>query len=123
MRIQSISNVTFGYSHYLKTQFKKGNLPTVTKGFYGEPIDKKCVTIEHLKLASSFKDKKQATTWNNIVLTSANMNQYRGNKPLSSVIDFCAMGEYLKQFEPYSWGKKYIQGIIKTVSELLEKGE
>lgn len=121
--INPVSSISFGYSHKLKTMFKKGQLPNVKHGFYGEPIDPKCVTIEHLKLASSFKDKSKATTWDNIVLTSANMNQYRGDKPLSEVIDFKAMGEYLEQFEAYSWGRKYIQGIIKRVSELLEKGE
>lgn len=114
---------TFGYSHPIKTMYKKGKLPTVTKGFYGEPIDPKVVTIEHLQLASSFKDKAKATTWDNVVLTSANMNQARGSKPLSDVINFQAMGEYLQQFEAYSWGRRYIEGIIKKVSELIAQGK
>lgn len=122
MLIQPISNAIFGYSHYLKTEFKKGNLPTVTKGFYGEPIDKDTVTIEHLQLASSFKDKRQATTWGNIVLTSANKNQARGCKPLSEVINYKAMGEYFEQFTKYSWGKQYITKCMKTITRLIEKG-
>jgi len=42
------SNVSFGYNSPLKTLFKKGKLPTVTKGFYGGTLTNKTVSLEHL---------------------------------------------------------------------------
>ena len=45
----SISPVSFGYSHKLKTLYKQGKLPSVVKGFYGGILTADTVTLEHLK--------------------------------------------------------------------------
>ena len=49
MRLEVCNCVSFGYSSPLKTLFKKGKLPSVTKGFYGGTLTKDTVSLEHLK--------------------------------------------------------------------------
>ena len=57
---------SFGYSSPLKTIWKKGGLPTVKKGFYGDTLTKKNVSLEHLKARS----KGGKTSLENLVLAS-----------------------------------------------------
>ena len=48
MQIQPISNITFGYSHPIKTAYKKGLLPTVTKDLFGNELNLKNISIDHI---------------------------------------------------------------------------
>ena len=48
------NSISFGranhhYQSALKTLFKEGKFPSVTRGFYGEIITPKNVSLEHLK--------------------------------------------------------------------------
>lgn len=126
--------VSFGYHHPLKTAWVKGKLPWLQYGFYGERLTKKNVSIEHLQPVADFKKvyspekaKRLATTWENVVLASNRINNLRGCEPLSSVIDYEAMGRYLQQFEGkyipgFGTGDKYIKGILDTVNTLIQSG-
>ncbi len=46
--IQPKPQPSFGYKHPLKTLYKKGQLP-IKRGFYGEIITPKTVSLKHLK--------------------------------------------------------------------------
>lgn len=114
---------SFGYSSRLKTLWRKGMLPTVKKGFYGDTLTQKNLSLEHLELHSE----GGKTTWDNLVLSSKDKNWKRGNEPLSWHINFKAMGEYLEQFKDVVVGdfigNAYVQGIIKKVNSLLAEGK
>ena len=111
--------ITFGYSHPLKTAWKRGQLPQVKYGFYGDLLTKKNVSLEHLKCIS----KGGKTELNNLVLASDKMNNLRGDKPLSEYLNIKAMAKYLEQFTNIKTrgfdGNKYIAMILKTVGELI----
>ena len=125
--------VSFGYHHPLKTAWVKGKLPWLQYGFYGERLTKKNVSIEHLQPVADFKKvyspekaKRLATTWENVVLASNRINNLRGCEPLSSVIDYEAMGKYLQQFEGkyiegFGTGEQYIKGILDTINRLIQQ--
>ena len=116
--------ITFGYRHPIKTMWLKGRLPWLQYGFYGEKLTKRNISIEHLKPVAAFteecggdkaKAQKLSTTWDNVVLASNRNNNLRGCDPLSSVIDYEAMGKYLQQFKGkyipgFGPGEKYIKG-------------
>ena len=116
---ETIYYPNFGYSHALKTAWKKGKIVQVTKGFYGERLTKKNVSLEHLKPKSQGGE----TKWHNLVLASNKINNERGDKPLSEYINYKAMGEYLDQFKNIKIkgfdGNKYIAMILETVGGLL----
>lgn len=120
MDIQPLTGVSFGYSNILKTLYKKGKLPTVKYGFYGDLITKKTVTLEHLK-PRCYGGK---TELKNLVLASANKNQERGVRPLSEMINWEYVGIYLEQFRNVVVdcfnGNQYIEMILNTIKELLK---
>lgn len=113
------AQVNFGYHSPLKTLFLKGKLPTVKKGFYGDTLTKKTVSLEHLE-PHCFGGKTDLT---NLVLASKRNNQARGNDDIANYLDEKNVTEYLQQFIeiklPNFDGDKYIQGIIKKLGELL----
>lgn len=115
-----VSSVSFGYSHKLKTLYKQGKLPNVVKGFYGGILTADTVTLEHLKPHSQ----GGRTSLENLVLTTANNNYRRGNKPLQEFFNREAMEEYLEPFKYIKLknfdGNKYIEKIRKTVKGLLD---
>ena len=117
--VSQIDPITFGYSSPIKTLFKKGKLPKVHYGFYGEELKVKSTTIEHLKCV---KDGGK-TTLDNVVLTSANKNQERGTRPLIEVLNWEFVGKYLEQFRNVAIsgfnGNEYIQGILRTINKLI----
>jgi len=123
MNINCVSSVSFGYKNILKTQWLKGNMPSVQKGFYGDVLTKRNVTLEHLKPHS----KGGATALHNLVLASDAKNFERSNYPLKDFINLDAMEEYLQQFEEIKLkdfnGKEYIKAIRKTVSRLIGEGK
>ena len=129
-----VHGISFGYHHPLKTLYKKGKLPWLQYGLYGEKLIKKNVSIEHLEPVAEFKKrysddkaKRLATTWENVVLASNRINNARGCDPLSAVIDYEAMGRYLQQFEGkwipgFGSGEKYIKGVLDTINRLIQEG-
>lgn len=112
------SNISFQYSSPLKTLWRKGKLPTVTKGFYGDILTQKNVTLEHLQPHSQ----GGKTELDNLVLASKQKNQARGNDNLSKYVDKKCIIDYLQQFIgiklPNFDGDKYIQDIIKKLGDL-----
>ena len=98
---------SFGYSHALKTAWKKGQIPQVKYGFYGEKLTKKNVSLEHLKPISK----------------GGKINNARGDKPLEDYLNLKAMGEYLEQFKNIKIkgfdGNRYIAMILETVGGLI----
>ena len=76
MRIDTSNNaITFGYHSPLKTLYKKGKMPKVIYGFYGDKLTPKNVTLEHLLPHS----KGGASELDNFVLASKQNNLARGN--------------------------------------------
>ena len=112
-------NPNFGYSHQLKTLWKKGQLSQVRYGFYGQLLTKKNISLEHLKPISQ----KGKTELSNLVLASNKINNERGDKPLGEYLDLKAMAKYLEQFKNIKVkgfdGNKYIAMILETVGGLL----
>ena len=66
MRIEVGSPVSFGYSNILKTEWRKGHLPSVKYGFYGEKLTQKNLSLEHLQAHS----KGGKTVLSNLVLAA-----------------------------------------------------
>lgn len=120
MIIQPIqpNSPSFGYSHPLKTLFKKGQLP-VKKGFYGGRLTQKNVTLEHLLPVS----KGGKTQIDNLVLATKETNNQRGDKPINEFFNLKAMADYLEQFKNIRIGEfdgnKYIKMILETIGEIL----
>lgn len=116
------SNISFGYSHELKTLYKKGKLP-IEFDFYGSKLTKKNVTLEHL-LPHSYGGR---TTLDNLVLATRENNQARSNKPLEEFMDWYNIKRYLKQFENLqignTSGKDYIKMILNTISKIKSIGK
>lgn len=116
------NNIPFGYSHELKTLYKKGKLP-IEFDFYGSKLTKKNVTLEHL-LPHSYGGR---TTLDNLVLATRENNQARSNKPLEEFMDWYNVNRYLKQFEKLQIGnisgKDYIKMILNTISKIKSIGK
>jgi len=109
---------TFGYNHPLKTMYLKGKLP-VKYGFYGGRLNKKNVSLEHLKPHSQ----GGKTELENLVLSTKTNNQNRGSEPLSHYITIKNVTRYLQQFANIRAGdfngNEYIQKILKTIGDLI----
>ena len=122
MIITPIAGPTFGYSHPLKTMFKKGQID-VPRGFYGDKLTTKNVSLEHLRPVS----KGGKTEFSNLVLASKDFNNQRGNQPLSKYFNPKAFLEYAQAFIKIKTknfdGKKYVEAISKTIQELIRRGE
>ena len=56
--------VSFGYTHYLKTYYLQGKLPTVKRGLYGGILTPETVSLEHILP----KEKGGHTTLSNLAL-------------------------------------------------------
>ena len=108
---------TFGYSHQLKTLYRQGNL-LVKYGFYGDRLTQKNVSLEHLKPFS----KGGKTELSNLVLASKQKNQARGNADIRNFANKETIIKYLSQFIDVKIkgfdGNKYINGIIKTLTNM-----
>lgn len=118
MRTKPVDNVSFGYKSILKTNFIKGKLPSVKYGFYGDKLNNKNVSIEHLKP----KSKGGKSTLDNFVLASKEKNNLRGNKDIRNFAQRENILNYLYQFMgiklPNFNGDKYIADIIRTLNKL-----
>ena len=94
MEILSLSTVSFGYTHPLKTLFKKGLMPSVTHGLYGRPINRNNVSLEHLQCVSAHG----RTVFENLALAHKEANSVRGNRPLAEFLTWEMLENYLRQF-------------------------
>ena len=110
--------INFGYSSPLKTLWKKGKMPSVTKGFYGDTLTLSNLSLEHIKAHSD----GGRTVINNLVLASKQKNNARGNAPLQDYIDKEKAKEYLDQFKKVRLkdfnGQSYIRKIKETLHNM-----
>ena len=110
--------ISFTHKWEVKTMWKKGKLPQIKYGFYGDELTIKNCTVEHLLPIS----KGGKTKTNNLVLASAANNQARSNIDLRKVIDIPAAKQYLRQFQGIKMktfnGDSYIQMIKNTLKRL-----
>lgn len=110
--------ISFGYNSPIKTLWRKGKMPSVTKGFYGDKLTQDNLSLEHLKAHS----KGGRTCLSNLVLASKQKNQARGNNNIKQFFDKEKAIEYLNQFIDLKLkdfnGNSYIKGIVKTLRNL-----
>lgn len=115
----SINPLNFGYSNQLKTLYKKGMLPSVKIGIYGDKLTPKNVSLEHLKCVCD----GGKTELKNLVLATKENNNIRGNKPLENFLTIENLIQYLNQFKDIKVmgfnGNNYIALILKTIGELI----
>lgn len=115
MQVQTVS---FGYSSPLKTVWKQGRLPTVTRGIYGNILTKDNISLEHI-IPHSLGGK---TTIDNLMLAERTANMRRGTRPLMEVISFEQLFDYLQQFVGVKVkgfnGNDYIIKIMKRIGGL-----
>lgn len=114
------NKIAFGYSSILKTMWKKGQLPTVKYGFYGDELKLNSLSVEHLKCRSQ----GGKSVLSNTVLSSKQKNNARGDKPLEEVLSIPAMMKYFDQFRgvkvgPFD-GDKYIDMVLNTIYKLID---
>lgn len=114
-----ISSITFeGYNSILKTNWRKGKLPSVQYGFYGDKLTQKNISLEHLHPHS----KGGKTELSNLVLASQEKNSLRGNKSLTQFADKQTVLFYLSQFTGIRLknfnGDVYIRNIKNTLRRL-----
>lgn len=119
MRVESNPNpISFGYNSPLKTLYKRGKMPNVIYGFYGDKLTNKNVTLEHLKPHS----KGGKSCLSNFVLASKRNNSNRGNEDIRKFAVKENIITYLSQFIdiklPNFDGNKYIQNILQTLKNL-----
>lgn len=108
-------NVTFnGYKSSLKTAWKKGLLPNVKVGLYGDKLTLENVSLDHLRPIS----KGGKTELNNLALASKEKNELRGNRDLKEVLTRQQAMEYIKQFIPYKEFTQYINELLRTFERL-----
>lgn len=121
MRPNPVDSTKFGYQHQLKTLYKKGKLPKVKYGFYGEELTKESATLEHLQCISD----GGKTRLNNLVLASANKNQERGCRPLWEVLNWENVGRYFEQFRNVKIGdfngNHYIKVCMENIRRLTDE--
>lgn len=123
MKITPINQVSFKYKSILKTEWLKGNMPSVKYDMGGNKLTKDNVTNGHM-LAHS---KGGKTNINNLMLETANYNFMKSNKPFSQFYDEKSFKAYCSQFEkiklPNFNGLDYIYRITRTAYKLLKEGK
>ena len=109
-----LNNPSFGYSHRLKTDFKKGRL-SIKFDMAGFELTKKNVTLDHVHPKSLGGESKLS----NYVLNTAWFNNLRGNKPMSEFITKEMFYKWAKQFENLTVcgvdGLDYVAMIFKKI--------
>ena len=117
--IQS-SNVSFGYSHPLKTAFKKGLMPTVHHDIWGNPLTKKNVSLDHI-ICKCDGGKSEL---GNFLLADAKANNKRGCTPIENMVTYEQLRLYLRQFKDiknrYIDGNEYIRAVRRTFKQIVE---
>lgn len=108
---------TFGYNWKVKTLYKKGKLPTVKYDASGRRLTKDNVTIDHVIPHS----KGGPTADGNLMLATKELNQMRGNRPLTNYMTPESLLQYIEQFigvvvDGFN-GNKYIKSLLKTLGK------
>lgn len=111
-----IQSVVF-HSH-LKNLFKKGKLPSVKRGLYGEKITKENVSDEHVRCKCHGGDNSQG----NIALASKELNNARGCNPIVNYLNYEMLQNYCFQFKGVKCqgfdGDSYVRKLKKTIEDL-----
>lgn len=111
------NNLIFGYSHKLKTDFKKGRFPSVKFDVAGIEINNKNVTLDHVIP----KSQGGASNLFNYMLASEVFNSFRGVVPLAKLITKTMFDKWAKQFEGIIVcgveGKVYTEEIRRKIWE------
>lgn len=94
LKVQA-NNITFGYNHKLKTDFKKGRLPSVKFDMAGNKLTSKNVTLDHVIP----KSQGGTNTLDNYALATKEFNSFRGVVPLALLITREMFEKWAKQFE------------------------
>lgn len=110
-------NPNFGYNHKLKTDFKKGLLPTVKFDVAGIKLNNKNVTLDHV-IPKSLGGESNLF---NYMLTSKWFNCFRGVVPLAKLITKKMFDKWAKQYEGITVcgvkGEDYTEEIRKKIWE------
>lgn len=118
MQITALSTINFGYKSVLKSEWLKGNMPSVKYGIYGGKLTPDNITLEHIVPHSQ----GGKTNLANLALSVGKNNWSRGSKPFKKYFNPEIFERYLKQFEDVKLfdfdGKKYIELITKTVKRV-----
>lgn len=118
--ISSSSQQTFGQKHRLKTAWKKGLLPNVKFGIYGEPLTADTISIEHIKPRSQ----GGTNAWGNVFLADRTKNTQRGVEPIEQHVTCGMLRKYLLQFNGvknrYIDGEAYKEAIRKTFKKIVD---
>lgn len=113
-----ISNVSFGYNSILKSEWKKGRLPSVTHGLYGGKLTKSNCSLEHIK----DKNSGGVSCLKNYALATKENNWLRGCKDIHQFLTIDMIKQYLAQFIDVKTrkfdGNKYIEMVTETFKKL-----
>ena len=108
-------NPNFGYNHKLKTDFKKGLLPTVKFDMAGIELNNKNATLDHV-IPKSLGGESNLF---NYVLASKWFNSFRGVVPLCKLITKEMFEKWASQFEGITVcgvkGEDYTEEIKKKI--------
>lgn len=108
-------NPNFGYSHKLKTDFKKGLLPTVKFDVAGIELNNKNATLDHVIPKSQGGESNLF----NYMLASKWFNAFRGVVPLAKLITKEMFDKWAKQYEGINVcgvaGEEYTKEIAKKI--------
>lgn len=110
----SPNNSTFGYSHKLKTDFKKGLIP-IEFDMGGNKLTKENATLDHI-VPKSQGGKSELF---NYALATKEFNSFRGVVPLALLITREMFDKWAKQFENVMVcgvkGTEYTKQIAKKI--------
>lgn len=116
-------SINFGYKSILKTQWLKGNMPSVKFDMGGNRLTKNNISLGHMLPHS----KGGPTSLSNLMLETKGYNMMKGNSPFSMFFDKEAFESYCEQFKdidlPDFNGKAYIELITKTAERLIKQGK
>lgn len=120
MNIRRIDTIPFKYKSILKTEWLKGNMPSVKHDIGGNLLTKENITNGHMLPVS----KGGKTNLKNLTLETLNYNQMKGNKPFSWFFDIKNFMRYCEEMSkvdlPNFKGIEYVKGIIETAFELIK---
>ena len=119
MRLSRIQKQpSFQYNHKLKTDFKKGRLPTVKFDIAGIELTKDNVSLDHVIPKSQGGE----NTLFNYMLASKVFNSFRGVVPLAKLITKKMFDKWAKQYEDIMVcgveGKVYTEEIKRKIWEI-----